>query len=120
MNIRQLAKGLGWLSIGVGLTELMVPRALARFLGVKEARPALLRVSGLREVAVGVGILLSPARAAPWVWARVVGDVLDLVGLGRALRNSPKKGSLGFALSNVVAATAVDALCARRLSSSPA
>jgi hypothetical protein len=118
MNAKKLARGLGWFSIGLGLTELIAPRALARFLGVKEERAGLLRAFGLREIAAGIGILMAPARPAPWVWARVGGDVLDIVGLGRALKDNPKKGSVGFALSNVLAATAVDALCARRLSSS--
>ncbi|QSQ21707.1 hypothetical protein JY651_42210 [Pyxidicoccus parkwayensis] len=117
MNAKKLARGLGWFSIGLGLTELIAPRALARFLGLSEERTGLLRFFGLREIAAGVGILMSPARPTPWVWARVGGDVLDIVGLGRALKNNPKKGSVGFTLSNVLAATAVDAVCARRLSS---
>lgn len=115
MDARKLARGLGWFSIGAGLAELLAPRVLAGFAGLKERHAGLLRTFGLRELAAGVGILLSPARPAPWVWARVGGDVLDIVGLGRAMKGNPRRASIGFALSNVLAATAVDALCARRL-----
>ncbi|MFP2923965.1 hypothetical protein ACLESO_01865 [Pyxidicoccus sp. 3LG] len=115
MNAKTLARGLGWFSIGLGLTELLAPRALARFLGVKQGT-RLLRAYGLREIAAGVGILLlSPSRPTPWVWARVGGDLLDLATLGKALKDSPKKGNVTFAIGNVVAATALDAYCARRL-----
>jgi hypothetical protein len=103
---------LGWLSLGVGLAELVAPRALARFLGVKGT--GVLRLYGLREVASGVGIL-THAWSAPWVWSRVAGDLLDLASLGGALKTSPRKANVRLALGSVAAATAVDAFCARKL-----
>ncbi len=112
MNGRRLARALGWFSLGVGLAELVAPRALARFLGVKGT--GVLRLYGLREVASGIGIL-THAWSAPWVWSRVAGDLMDLASLGGALKNNPRKANVRFALGTVVAATALDVLCARRL-----
>jgi hypothetical protein len=112
VNGRRLARALGWFSIGLGLTELVAPRVLARFLGVKGT--GVLRVYGLRGLASGVGIL-THAWSAPWVWSRVAGDLMDLASLGGALTRSPKKANVGIALGSVVAATALDVLCARRL-----
>jgi len=39
------------LSIGLGLAEVMAPRALARVIGVSGERSLLLRLFGLREMA---------------------------------------------------------------------
>jgi hypothetical protein len=112
VNGRRLARALGWFSIGLGVTELVAPRLLARFLGVKGT--GLMRVSGLRELASGIGIL-THAWSAPWVWSRVAGDLMDLASLGGALKRSPKKAHVGIALGSVVATTALDVLCARWL-----
>ena len=49
------ARGLGWFSIGLGLVEIVAPRRLARFLGVRN-HGVLFRIMGLREIASGVGI----------------------------------------------------------------
>ena len=74
MKSERLPWALGWMSVGVGLTELTFPERLGRVLGVRR-RSALMRVLGLREVAIGLGLLLQPRRQ--WLWARVAGDVLD-------------------------------------------
>ena len=74
-----LAKGLGWLSIGLGLAELVAPQALCRALGL-EGRETLVQVYGAREMATGVAILMSHD-PTPWVWGRVGGDVVDLATL---------------------------------------
>src|SRR4051812_11604797 len=75
----QLSQGLGWFSIGLGLSELVAPRAVARLVG---ADPSMrtrmtLRSAGVREIAAGIGILLRPRRSLP-LWARVAGDIVDL------------------------------------------
>ncbi|MFY1829461.1 hypothetical protein ACN47A_26345 [Myxococcus fulvus] len=116
MNAMKVAKVLGWVSIGLGLSELVAPGALARFLGVRRGT-GLLRAYGLREIAAGVGIL-TRANPTPWVWARVGGDLLDLASLGPAVKHSPRKENVAGAVAFVVGATAVDAWCARRLSAS--
>jgi len=87
MDVRNLATGLGWLSIGLGIAELFAPRAVAQIAGTRNHR-SLIRGYGLREIASGIGILEQPQQPAA-VWSRVVGDALDLAALGVALA-SPK------------------------------
>ena len=65
MNEEKLARALGWFSIGLGLTEVVGTRSLSRLLGMKD-RAGLLRVFGLREIAIGIGIL-SQRRPALWL-----------------------------------------------------
>ena len=76
------ARGLGWFSIGLGVVELVAPRALSQLTGVRH--PELLRAYGLREIICGVGILASD-RPHGWMWARVGGDALDLATIGEEL-----------------------------------
>ena len=108
MNGHRSARFLGWFSVGLGLAEIAAPRTLAQILGTRP-RPALTRTAyGLREVAVGVGILAS-RNPRPWVWARVAGDALDLATLS-AIR-SGRRGrpyTAALALGSVAAVTALD------------
>lgn len=114
----RLASGLGWLSIGLGVAELLAPRAVARGIGLKGrgAAQTLTRLCGVRELAAGVGIL-SERRPVVWMWSRVVGDVMDLalLGAGFAARGTNRK-RLAAATTAVAGVTVVDALCAQRLS----
>jgi uncharacterized membrane protein len=112
----QLARALGWLSIGLGLAEVMAPRALARVIGVSGERSLLLRLFGLREMASGVGILTQP-RPAPWMWGRVGGDALDLACLGAALTSDDARPDrIVAAMAAVAGVTALDVLCSQQLS----
>ena len=77
-----LASFLGWLSIGLGLVQVLAPRGLSHVAGV-QSRPLLMRSLGLREIASGVGIL-SRKQPSPWLWVRVAGDAMDLTLLGLA------------------------------------
>lgn len=112
----QLARGLGWFSLGLGLAELLAPRGVAKVAGVR-GNTGLIRLFGLREIASGIAIFTQGKRPARALWARVVGDALDLACLGAALA-SPKsnKGRVAFATTNVLAVTALDVLCAQQLS----
>lgn len=115
-NARRLARGLGWFSLGLGMTELFAPKFIARISGVPERRSGVIRLYGLREIASGIGIFAqkNPAEA---VWSRVAGDVLDLTSLGLAATSpDAKTGRIGFATANVLAVTALDVMCARQLS----
>ncbi len=112
-----LAEGLGWFSVGLGLAELLAPRALAAWLGMEE-RAGLIRAYGAREMATGAAILLSRGDPAPWVWARVAGDGLDLATLAAGLAgDNPRRGNVGVALAAVGGVTALDVACARMLGS---
>ncbi|RZI44649.1 SRPBCC family protein [Herbaspirillum sp. HC18] len=84
----QLARALGWFSVGLGLAQLFAPRGMSRAIGAQDGRPNVMRAIGAREVASGVGIL-SQRRPANWLWTRVAGDAMDLVMLGAAARSQP-------------------------------
>lgn len=115
-SARKLAKGLGWFSIGLGLTELLAPRAVASITGVSNTRTGLIRLYGLREIASGVGIF-SQKNPSGAVWSRVAGDVMNLTSLGVACASpDAKRGRITFATANALAVTALDLMCARQLS----
>ena len=113
MNLRALAKPLGWFSIGLGLAELIVPRRIAEAHGAPLA-DTLVRGFGAREIAAGIGILAAPERSAG-LWARAAGDVLDIGAAGLAAARSDGRaraialGSLAFCAG----ALAIDLLTAR-------
>jgi hypothetical protein len=115
MRERRLARGLGWLGIGLGLTQLAVPRRMGRLVGVGE-RPRVMRALGAREVASGVGIL-SQLEPVGWLRARVAGDVMNLLLLGLALRANTREGRRRVAVAAAVAVglLALDAIGTRRL-----
>src|SRR5215216_6937047 len=112
---KRLAKGLGWFSVGLGLAELLAPRAIANISGVSKTRTGLIRLYGLRELASGIAIF-SQEKPAEAVWSRVAGDALDLASLGVAFTSpEAKRGRLAFATANVLAVTALDVICAQQL-----
>jgi hypothetical protein len=109
-----LARSLGWFSLGLGLTELVMGRSLNRWLGMRSP-PGLTRGFGLREIGTGIGLLIAP-RLAPWMWGRVAGDTLDLAALGAALEPANEhRDRAGVALALVAGITVLDVLCAREL-----
>lgn len=111
----RLANGLGWFSIGLGLAEVLAPRALCKFLGVKD-HSFLVRLMGLREIAAGLGIL-TQRKPAEWLWARVGGDVLDLTLLGAAAKSeTANRGRIALSTFAVAGVTAMDVCCAQELS----
>ena len=112
----QLARGLGWFSLGLGLAELLAPRAVGRVAGVR-GNTGLIRLFGLREIASGIAIFTQGKRPAGAMWSRVVGDALDLACLGAAFASpNSNKGRVAFATANVLTVTALDVLCAQQLS----
>ena len=116
-SAKRLAKGLGWFSIGLGLAELLAPRAIANISGVSNKHTGLIRVYGLREIAAGITIFAQD-KPTEGVWSRVVGDAIDLTSLGVAASNPEAKlGRVAFATANVLAVTALDVICAMQLSS---
>jgi uncharacterized membrane protein len=112
------ANALGWLSVGLGLAQVVAPRRMARLVGVSDddRNRTLLRTVGMREIASGVGILARP-RPAGWVWTRVAGDVMDLTLLGRALASGgTQRQKASAATAAVLGIAALDVLCAQQLS----
>ena len=114
-SAKRLANGLGWFSIGLGLAELLAPKAIANISGVSKEHTGLIRLYGLRELAAGITIF-AQEKPTEGVWSRVAGDALDLASLGAAAANpETKKGRLAFATANVLAVTALDVICAMQL-----
>lgn len=115
-NAEKVAKGLGWFSIGLGLTELIAPRAIAKIVGSRNKnQTGLIRAYGVREIAAGVGVL-SMTQRSPWLWARVAGDILDLTSLGRVARSKRSNKSLAMVgIASVAGVTALDIASAAQL-----
>jgi uncharacterized membrane protein len=114
MNNEQLARGLGWFSIGLGLAELLAPREVGRLIGIPDHRNhrKTFQTMGLREISAGVGIL-SSEKPTGWMWSRVAGDALDLSLLGAALNSDHhERGKVMGAIAAVAGVTALDVLCA--------
>src|ERR1041385_5983308 len=53
-SAKRLAKGLGWFSVGLGLAELLAPRAIANISGVSNTHTGLIRLYGARELGAGI------------------------------------------------------------------
>ena len=115
---RDLARGLGWFSIGLGLTEVACGGAIARWLGMPRAAPVV-RAYGLREILQGAGIL-GARDPTPWIAARVAGDALDIATVLPGLdRHNPRQDNVRIALLALAGVTAVDVICARNLAAAP-
>jgi hypothetical protein len=130
MNASTLSRGLGWFSIGLGLTELLAPRKLAQAIGVSENHDALIRMLGAREITSGLALLARP-KPTTWMWSRVAGDIMDLSLLGAAVSNVESRplrvsGSrdsdrrrLTVAIAAVAGITLIDLLVSVRLTQKP-
>lgn len=104
---RQLARGLAWFGIGLGLVELLAPARFARAIG-REGHEGTIQAFGIREIASGVAVLASsePDRQ---LGIRVAGDVLDGGLLAAGLRPSnPGRGRTLFALAAVAPVVVLD------------
>jgi len=111
---RMLTQALGWFSIGLGLAEMLAPRAVGRAIGVGE-QPALLRLCGVREFVSGLG-MLSERYPSRWAAARVAGDAMDLSLLGAAARQpDADRTRIAIAATAVAGVTALDVLATQQL-----
>ncbi|HEY9510882.1 MAG TPA: SRPBCC family protein [Verrucomicrobiae bacterium] len=114
----ELARALGWFSIGLGLAELLVPRKLGRSIGVGE-HPTLMRLLGVREITSGVGILTGQ-KPSGWLWSRLGGDIMDLALLGAALTSENSRPTrVALASAAVAGVTAFDFKTSRAISRNP-
>src|SRR5512140_1356598 len=112
MDANRLSRGLGWWSVGLGLTELTFAERFCQQLGFR-GRMALVRAHGVREILKGVG-LLTRRDPRPWLWGRLAGDALDLCVLGVTLRRPEVPSTWRLAVSlTAVGLTLVDALAVR-------
>lgn len=106
-------------SIALGLIELLAPRRVTRTLGMR-GLGSLVQLYGLREIAKGIG-LMRAKDPAPWMKARLAGDALDVATLMPFLsRSNRKRENAALALLSVIAITALDEYCVKRLESTTA
>ncbi len=114
-----LARFLGYFSLGLGMAEVLAPRAVARLSGVRQER--LLQAYGVREIASGIGILNS-SRPTTWLWARVLGDILDLAAVGANFAEAERdqRGRLIATAAALAGVTALDIVCATQLTAADA
>lgn len=114
------ATAMGWFSIGLGLWQTLAPRGFQRFIGIEdgEENAGLVRSAyGGRELAAGAALLTRP-KPSYWMWNRVLGDLVDLASIGRAMQNRKNdRGRLAAAGVAVAACTVVDALVAMQMTS---
>ncbi len=116
---QQLAKGLGWFSIGLGLAEIVTPNLVANLIGVTDDSKTrkVLRFYGARELAAGFGIL-SQSNPSGWLWGRVAGDVLDISSLCKAMTTDDNdRGKSIATAAALIGVTLADIYCAKQLSS---
>jgi uncharacterized membrane protein len=114
---RQLGQLVGLLSVGLGLAELLAPRAVGRAVGVGD-HPTIIRMLGVRGIVTGLGMLTQRA-PGNWAWARVAGDAIDLALLGAAASSpnaDPRR--IAAATAGVLGVAALDAYAGQRLTSS--
>jgi uncharacterized membrane protein len=113
----KLARFLGWFSFALGAPQITRPDLVDRLIGVKDDRESRRwqRIVGVRELVAFVGLV-----SRPWptrfVWARVAGDVKDLMLLGRAFQSRNQDTTrLTAATASVAGVTALDLFTAVRM-----
>ncbi len=116
-SAHSLAKGLGVVSLGLGLTEALAPGRITNLVGAHGASHSIVRALGVREIGHGAAILLGSPQL---VWTRVAGDVLDLAVWARAAAKYPqargRRGALiAVGLAGISAADAYAALRTNRV-----
>lgn len=113
---KQTARGMGFVSLAIGLTEIAAPRQLERAMGIPNGQnTGMLRVLGVREIMHGID-LLSHDDPTPGMWARVAGDVLDGAVLGLAARQTRRPGGFMAVCAAVLPVVLLDMILAPRLS----
>ena len=109
MDRHAVARGLAWFGIGLGVAEVLAPRAVASAAGL-QGRERLVRAYGVREIAAGV-VILTADRPASRLWLRTAGDALDAALLGTAMASrSPTAFRAVLATLAVLPVVVLDAL----------
>src|SRR5689334_23152439 len=111
----EIAKGLGYFSIGLGLAEIVAPGAICRAAGIA-GQEGVVRAYGAREIATGVAIVASHD-PTPWIWGRVSGDALDIATVAATPSNRrDREDRRWWTIGALIAVTALDAFTAKCLS----
>ena len=114
MDENKLARGIGWVSIGVGLALVAAPRPMTKGFGMGE-RPNLGRFLGIRDLVLGAGLLRSESLAS-WLRARAISDAGDAALLiGGAASGAFPRGQAMLGLTVATAFSVSSFVLARRL-----
>lgn len=114
MDEHGLARALGWVSIGVGLTIVAAPRPLMKAIGLGD-RPNLGRLLGVRDLVLGTGLLLGQNTAA-WCRARGIADALDVaLIIGGAAAGAFRRDRAPIGVASGASFSALSFWLARRL-----
>jgi hypothetical protein len=112
----QVARTLGWVSLAIGLTEIIAPKKIEQTMGLRNGQnTGILRMLGIREIMHGVDIL-AHRDPTPGLWARVAGDALDGVVLGAAAARARKPAGFMAIAALVLPVVLLDMMFAPRLS----
>jgi hypothetical protein len=105
MTPKDIARGLAWFGIGLGVVELLAPRKVAQAAGL-EGHETLIALYGLREIASGI-VVLAAKYPQDRLWIRVAGDALDGALLGSRLGPSNPHAARTLAATLAVAPVVV-------------
>jgi len=109
-------RALGFVSIAIGLTELLFPRKLEKAMGIHNGEnTGVLRTLGVREITHGID-LLSHKDPTPGVWSRVAGDMLDGALLTMAAKKSRNPKGMAAMFAIVAPVVIADMILAPKLS----
>lgn len=112
----QISMMLGQNALGLGVWGLLAPHSVNRFLGIRASASTTRAMFGARELATGMVLASDPTRSSA-LWARVAGDVFDILVLRRLTRpDNPKRSNARLAMGVVLAITALDVVAAVRMS----
>jgi uncharacterized membrane protein len=116
INFSKAGQALGWVSLGLGLAELILPKRIQRMAGVSGHHSDLIQLLGIRELAHAAVIFLQ-ARPYQGLWSRVFGDAIDLAFLGAALASpKTKKTRASVVAASVLGLAALDLFSLSRIS----
>ncbi len=114
-DVQRRGRGLGWMSLGLGVVQLGAPNAVRRISGVDDSPTSrtVVPLVGARELVHAAGLLTS-RRKGVWAWTRVAGDAMDLTSLGMAIahRGGSRRRRLLAVTGAIAGITVVDLLTA--------
>lgn len=107
MNTNTAEKAIGWLGIGLGAVELLVPGWLQKQLGA-DNHQRLMRLFGVRGMLAGIG----GSGVDVTAWSRLASESIDLTGLAGVAQRRMQEGNVGTTFLVLATLTALDALVA--------
>jgi uncharacterized membrane protein len=120
-EVQRRGRGLGWMSLGLGVTQLTAPDAVRRISGVDDSATSrtVVPLVGARELVHAAGLLTS-RRKGLWAWTRVAGDAMDLTSLAVAIahRSGRRRRRLIAVTGAIAGITALDVVTAVRATGS--